>query len=91
MMEWFCDIYHEMKYLELKLAWRANTLKNLMKSGRQVPGRYKILKMCQVKDKETKNSGSLNGDSNPGHENENSTFLLVSEFRKGMLRLCAYA
>lgn len=40
----FCDIYHQIKTLELKAQWKVDTLLSIMKQANRVPCRTKILK-----------------------------------------------
>lgn len=71
-----CDLYHEMKCLELKLLWKFRTLKTVIKSGGRVPARLKILKeVCKNLEKREVNI-------NVPVDCRNDLFGAFSDFRK---------
>lgn len=87
-MDSFCDFYHQMKCLELKLIWRLKTIKGQMKLGGQVSERVSILKqVCAKLDREKASRNCSNRPCQESSGNPN-TYRVVKDFRRELLRKC---
>lgn len=71
-----CEMYHEIKCLELKMIWRLETFRTVIRSGGRVPSRMKILKeTCDKLDKDK---------DGPVPE----TFDRIKKFRRELIKKC---
>lgn len=74
-----CDLYHEVKCLELKLLWRLQTFAKIMKLGGRVAPRVSVLKEA---------CDNLTPEGSLESTDTSNTFRTVRSFRKQLIKIC---